>query len=348
MAAIAQLLSTSLHGVADADAVVMLRCQLEDINDARDWGQGVLDRSEEMAYELQTSDLRSLITILEDRMAAAGLESIPDYVSPHMRDNTAHNRGSLAPDSALQIPRVAHLRPHMSAASRYPHPRPVPHPLISRAPESAAQPGSVDPAPDVTNGEGIKVRSDLPGSHDEVVAESSASAVSGESTNLRVICNACQDEIPAAELVDIGCEHSYCGPCLRDWFSASLLPGGSPFPPRCCIVISPADVAALLTEDIIRRYEELRLQLETNDPTYCFDPNCHAFIRPSNIIADSATCQICRKVTCTMCKLASHGGDCPEDEDLKKTLEMAKEKGWQRCPRCRVLVERVAGCDRMT
>jgi hypothetical protein len=160
-------------------------------------------------------------------------------------------------------------------------------------------------------------------------------------------CASCMDDIPPTDVAHLPCKHDYCGDCVLQLFSTSLV-DETLFPPRCCQQpIPPVNFIAFLTPELIESYEKKKQERETTDPTYCSDPSCAAFMRPENITGDCATCPDCKKVTCTMCKAPAHEGDCPADEGLQKLLELAKDAGWQRCSSCKAMVSITVGCNHM-
>lgn len=122
------------------------------------------------------------------------------------------------------------------------------------------------------------------------------------------------------------------------------------FPPRCCRqpIVPNSNVRVYLSAEIVHQYEAKKVEFDTPNRTYCSSPACSAFIRAEFIVADRATCQSCGMVTCSICKLADHGGDCPEDEALRSVLQVAKDNHWQRCYGCYRLVELATGCYHMT
>jgi hypothetical protein len=151
------------------------------------------------------------------------------------------------------------------------------------------------------------------------VAESSKRAASRKNKKSRKIpklqCSNCMDMVVLSYLFSTACDHEYCGDCLLGLFNSSLV-DESLFPPRCCKnVFDPDDeVARFLSPEIIAKYKEKKIEVETIDRTYCSDPRCSAFLRPEDITGDRGTCPTCSKVTCTMCKAPSHEGDCRADE----------------------------------
>lgn len=161
-------------------------------------------------------------------------------------------------------------------------------------------------------------------------------------------CDACQEGYASSRLAHCTCNHSYCRECLMDLFNASITDDGL-FPPRCCkqpILIT--NVHMFLTPEIIRRFEAKKVEMETVDRTYCSNQVCSIFITAENISGDKAECPACGTVSCTICKAASHNGDCPADIGLQNVLDLAKDNGWQRCFNCRRVIELDVGCNHMT
>jgi hypothetical protein len=161
-------------------------------------------------------------------------------------------------------------------------------------------------------------------------------------------CTACQEDTPFYDLARVPCRHEYCRDCLKDLFRSSLT-DDSLFPPRCCRQpITSGAVRIFLPADLVRQYEAKKIEFDTPDRTYCSNPQCSSFIPLDNIRGERAICAVCGTVTCTMCKAASHLGDCPADTALQRVLHTAAENGWQRCFNCRRLVELEVGCNHMT
>jgi hypothetical protein len=161
-------------------------------------------------------------------------------------------------------------------------------------------------------------------------------------------CTACQEYIRFFDTARVPCNHEYCRDCLQDLFHASMT-DDSLFPPRCCRrPITTGSVRIFLTAELIKQYEQKKVEFDTPDRTYCSNPLCSAFIRSEAITNEQASCPDCGTTTCTLCKATSHGGDCPADTALQQVLQTADENGWQRCYSCRRLVELDIGCNHMT
>ncbi|CAD6500646.1 BgTH12-06355 [Blumeria graminis f. sp. triticale] len=181
-------------------------------------------------------------------------------------------------------------------------------------------------------------------------AESSRRIIPLKSSEVpRNNCTACQNLLPSNILVRCPCSHDYCEDCLSDLFRASIT-DESLFPPRCCKqpIVLNSRVSEILSSELVDRFEEKKIEIETPDRTYCSNQLCSAFIRMEFIAEEKAECKKCGTTTCIICKGASHIGDCPSDKSLNLLLELAEERGWQRCYNCRRVVELEIGCNHMT
>lgn len=162
-------------------------------------------------------------------------------------------------------------------------------------------------------------------------------------------CTACGDSTPHANTARCPCSHLYCPTCIKALFSASTK-DESLFPPRCCRQPIPLEsVNRFLSADIIRTFHAKRIEFSTENRTYCHRPTCSTFI-PPHATGNTAACPACGSSTCTKCKTASHSPNpCGEnDPATQEFLRMAGEMGWQRCRRCRRVVELGIGCYHMS
>ncbi|KAF2129712.1 hypothetical protein P153DRAFT_314851, partial [Dothidotthia symphoricarpi CBS 119687] len=169
------------------------------------------------------------------------------------------------------------------------------------------------------------------------------------------MCSACMEFQPRFDVLELTCKrqndmvsHAYCRTCLTGLFGTSLT-DTTLFPPRCCGVRIPLSAGAhFFTPELMRRYKEKEEELDTPNPTYCSNRSCARFIPPGDIQATIATCCVCNEKTCAGCKSKEHRGVCPEDDTVKQLIGIAEEKRWQRCYRCRTMVELDIGCFHMS
>ncbi|KAL8693233.1 MAG: hypothetical protein Q9218_001906 [Villophora microphyllina] len=184
-------------------------------------------------------------------------------------------------------------------------------------------------------------------SEDGHEAESSAWAESRCSESHQERCVSCQE---MKEIVEVPCRHLYCRDCVRHLFTDATI-DETLFPPRCCRQQVPVSlVRHFLGSDLTSRVEQKAIELGTPNRTYCSDPSCAAFIAPHRIQDSTGTCPMlgCGVRTCVLCKRAAHSGDCPHVDPFGDTLKLAQELGWQRCERCKTLVELSLGCNHIT
>ncbi|GAB7342659.1 hypothetical protein MBLNU457_g0816t2 [Dothideomycetes sp. NU457] len=161
-------------------------------------------------------------------------------------------------------------------------------------------------------------------------------------------CAACTGDRMWFETVKLPCGDDYCEDCISDLFEQSMN-DETLYPPRCCRQPMPLNsTSPFLRPGLFEAFCEKKIELDTPNRIYCNEPSCNAFIPPNRIEHEIATCPQCERHTCTMCRHASHDGDCPEDTALQQVLQLAQEAGWQRCNNCHRMVELNTGCHHMT
>ncbi|KAF2028694.1 hypothetical protein EK21DRAFT_28255, partial [Setomelanomma holmii] len=168
------------------------------------------------------------------------------------------------------------------------------------------------------------------------------------------LCSACMEHCARFDVLELKCKrqedatyHAYCRTCLVDFFQTSLT-DTTLFPPRCCGKRIPISTCLeLCPPALVRRYNEKQIELASPNPIYCSNRYCGRFIRAENVTADIAKCPSCEEETCTVCTNPRHQGLCPEDPTVQMLMDVAGEKSWQRCPKCRTMVELLIGCYHM-
>lgn len=132
-------------------------------------------------------------------------------------------------------------------------------------------------------------------------------------------------------------------------------------PPKCCTSdhIPLKHVEKLFDVKFKMKWNRKYQEYTTKNRIYCPAKGCGEWIKPNHIFLDTSSgatggrkygkCSRCKTKVCCICNGKWHSGkDCPKDEDTKKFVEMAKEKGWQRCYNCSAMVELKEGCNHMT
>ena len=155
------------------------------------------------------------------------------------------------------------------------------------------------------------------------------------------VCEFCPvPSLPFPTEITLPCRHHAHEECLVMKVRRDL---GNKRRPRCCDIPIPFEFGLhFLTPEEFETYTAIETEGSTLDRTYCSNPDCCQFIPPDNIIDDHATCPSCRTVTCTTCKFERHDGEiCLQDPLLPDILEMAESQGWQRCYKCKMMIELV-------
>ncbi|PVH94834.1 hypothetical protein DM02DRAFT_538660 [Periconia macrospinosa] len=164
------------------------------------------------------------------------------------------------------------------------------------------------------------------------------------------------DDLPANKTAKLGCGHRMCHNCLKRQFTLSVS-DPQHMPPTCCTSdhIPLRYVERLFDDKFKRLWNKKYQEYTTANRLYCPAKNCGEWIKPSKIRMDLtygmryARCGRCNTKVCVMCNNRFHTRrECPKDEETNRLVEMAKEKGWQRCYNCKAVVELKEGCNHMT
>ncbi|KAI1428167.1 hypothetical protein F5Y12DRAFT_78419 [Xylaria sp. FL1777] len=185
----------------------------------------------------------------------------------------------------------------------------------------------------------------------KATGEDSSAQEADEPAGPDVECVSCLDDFEPGRTVRAPC-HSYCIPCFQR-LVASACHNEQHWPPKCCLnTISETTIRANVDSEQWLEYRERAI--EWNQPVadriYCSQPECSLFIRPEYVIpAQRAARCTDGHYTCIICRNPQHEGDnCPQDEDMVRTNELAEAAGWKRCNACQAFVEHTDGCQHMT
>lgn len=164
------------------------------------------------------------------------------------------------------------------------------------------------------------------------------------------------DDLPANKTAKLGCGHRMCHSCLKRQFTLSVS-DPKHMPPTCCSAehIPLKYVERLFDDKFKRQWNKKYEEYTTSNRLYCPKRGCGEWIKPGRIKMDLtygkkyARCGRCDTKVCVLCNAKFHTRrECPKDEETNRLVEMAKEKGWQRCYNCRAVVELKEGCNHMT
>ncbi|KAI6704348.1 hypothetical protein NL676_007310 [Syzygium grande] len=181
-------------------------------------------------------------------------------------------------------------------------------------------------------------------------------------------CEICAERKEANEMFRIGtmCSHTFCSLCISRYVETKVLdtvttikcPGM-----ECEGVLQINSCRQILPENVLYMWEKLLCEamfLESQK-FYCPFENCSALLIKDydggEVIRESE-CPYCHRLFCAECSVPWHAGvSCEEFRSLNEdergsedliVRELAKEKKWGRCPKCKFYVERTEGCAHIT
>jgi len=177
-------------------------------------------------------------------------------------------------------------------------------------------------------------------------------------TENNTTCPVCLDQASYPERLP--CGHTYCPGCLNSLLTAVV--DSKIFPIMCigneatCNVpislpfirqfLAPYSFKRLLEAAFVTYLEKNTMQFQ-----YCRTSGCKQTYRRQTA-ADSVivSCPSCLVRSCSSCGIEHDNTTC-EDESLRRQetqfIDLAKSKGYKRCPKCKIMVEKYGGCDNM-
>lgn len=178
-------------------------------------------------------------------------------------------------------------------------------------------------------------------------------------------CGICMDTLPVFDLFHgLPCKHKFCATCTTTYVEGRIRASELPIPcpdPACKgkenAVLHPekckkaidygafGDWGARLTESA----------LPPDRRAYCPNRRCGVILETSGEAEPAmAPCPACKHLLCATCGMEwspqGAGGehDCAKGPDAALVRRLAQERQWKQCPSCKMIVERSAGCNRMT
>ncbi|CAK7352288.1 unnamed protein product [Dovyalis caffra] len=175
------------------------------------------------------------------------------------------------------------------------------------------------------------------------------------------VCEICVEPTTLKKLFSIkGCTHAYCTDCMVKYVASKLEENISKIccpVPDCKAVLEPEGCRSILPEDVFDRWGNALCEalILGSHKFYCPFKDCSAMLidEGGEVIRESE-CPNCRRMFCAQCKVPWHSQiSCEEFKRLHKDererddillMNLAKNKNWRRCPKCKIFVERITGC----
>ncbi|KAG8050183.1 hypothetical protein GUJ93_ZPchr0009g1346 [Zizania palustris] len=175
-------------------------------------------------------------------------------------------------------------------------------------------------------------------------------------------CTICMETVDAkARFAMAGCTHAFCVSCTSQYIAAKVeenvlsigcpvhgCKDGSPLHPEACRDVIPPR--------LFQRWGDALCDSALSAlKFYCPFKDCSALlVDDGETEIKDAECPHCCRMFCAQCKVPWHdGATCEEYQRLGKDergredlllRKVAKESKWQRCPNCKMYVERAEGC----
>lgn len=162
----------------------------------------------------------------------------------------------------------------------------------------------------------------------------------------------------AVEKIELSCKHFFCKECLNNFLHCEILKKN--FPIKCCanndnkicgIPIPHMVIWKNLDENQKDKYNDFTLKkyIESLNEAFfpCPTPGCPFGCEFEKGLQE-LFCPICKKSFCLLCKSEAHEDKSCNKLDDKEFLNLAKNKKYKQCPKCRAWIEKNEGCNHMT
>ncbi|XP_054822137.1 E3 ubiquitin-protein ligase RSL1 [Prosopis cineraria] len=185
----------------------------------------------------------------------------------------------------------------------------------------------------------------------------------GESSNsVQFVCEICTESVTGNESFNIsGCSHAYCRGCVIRYVESKLQENivNIRCPVTGCVgLLEPEDCRGILPPEVYNMWGNALCEavILAEEKFYCPYKDCSALLIDDGgerTITESE-CPNCRRLFCAQCKVPWHSGiDCAGFQELSKDerekedimlMQLARNRKWRRCPKCRFFVEKSNGC----
>jgi E3 ubiquitin-protein ligase RNF144 len=159
------------------------------------------------------------------------------------------------------------------------------------------------------------------------------------------------------------CGHKYCVGCLSSWIESKIKAHEVPI--KCAIVecqreIRPGHIQNILNIEQFEKFSQLvAIKEHESESMYCPNMECsQMFLKPIILAGYEQTiCVFCKIKICVRCHVMWHDGlTCDEyqrmtaargDAEEAQLMALKDKHKWKQCPKCKILVEKVVGCNFM-
>ncbi|KAJ3704745.1 hypothetical protein LUZ61_008450 [Rhynchospora tenuis] len=176
-----------------------------------------------------------------------------------------------------------------------------------------------------------------------------------------ILCNICMEQKQTTQIFTIkSCNHLFCISCMVHYITSKLDENIATITcpdPGCKYgSLDPLICQHILPVATFDKWGHVLCELSLGQKKfYCPFKDCSALlVDEGHEKVTNSECPHCNRMFCAECKVPWHGDiSCEEFQGLGKheraqedlmLRKLAKDKKWQRCPQCRMYVEKIDGC----
>ncbi|KAF3339091.1 putative E3 ubiquitin-protein ligase RNF144A-B [Carex littledalei] len=181
-------------------------------------------------------------------------------------------------------------------------------------------------------------------------------------TRAKFLCQICMEQVSEIQSFHINpCNHIFCNSCIVNYITSKLDGSNAIIPcphPGCKSgFLDPLTCQHILPVDTFDKWGRVLCESSLGrNKFYCPFKDCSALLVDDEGGEEVRNCECphCNRMFCAKCKVPWHGDmSCKEFQRLGKDergqedlmlRKLAKDKRWQRCPQCRMYVEKIDGC----
>ncbi|CAD6224893.1 unnamed protein product [Miscanthus lutarioriparius] len=186
-------------------------------------------------------------------------------------------------------------------------------------------------------------------------------------------CSICLETLPILDLFHgMQCDHKFCAQCMATYIEGRIRDGGVSIlcpDPACKEAAGEGNNGGVLNPEHCKKSIDFAAFCSWGDRltekaipqdqrVYCPNPRCGLMLErtfgANKQAPCKASCPACNHPMCTTCGLGwvidgrdDDHHDCDEGKGAALVKELAAQHRWKQCPSCKIVVEKIMGCDTM-
>ncbi|XP_012838820.1 PREDICTED: putative E3 ubiquitin-protein ligase ARI6 isoform X1 [Erythranthe guttata] len=184
-------------------------------------------------------------------------------------------------------------------------------------------------------------------------------------TSSRSFCEICLEEKASWQMFENDrCPHSFCYECTISHIISKIQDKANEIPCpaiNCKAVLNSDSCRQIIPQKALVQWDEIHCMslILDSQKLYCPFLDCSAlFVNEFGGILGEIECLVCKRRFCGECMVAWHSDfTCKEFQKVyakkggksdKIVKMLAKKRNWQKCPKCKMYVEKAEGCLHIT